>query len=71
MDFDESIVGWLSAVDNIEHLWVWFSKEDIKKLQEHGWYIHEFTAEEEKFYDRFQHLVIKQSTARVTQIIEL
>lgn len=69
MDFDEEIVGWLSAVKNLEDLWAWFTKEDIAQLQEHGWFIHEFHAEDVKFYDRFQHSVIKQDTSKVIKII--
>ena len=69
MDFDEEIVGWLSAVKNLEDLWAWFTKEDIAQLQEHGWFIHEFHAEDVKFYDRFQHTVIKQDTSKVIKII--
>jgi hypothetical protein len=71
MDFDEEIVGWLSAVKNLEDLWVWFTKEDIARLQEHGWFIHEFEAEDVKFYDRFQHLVIKQDTSNVFMVHEI
>lgn len=71
MDFDPEIVGWLSATDSLESLWRWFSQEDIKRLQKHGWYVHEFRAKEVKFYERFQHLIIKQSTSQVTRIIEL
>lgn len=71
MEFDESIVGWLSATDTLDSLWRWFSKEDIIKLQEHGWYIHEFHTEDVKFYERFQHLIIKQDTSRVVRIIEI
>lgn len=63
MDFDEELVGWLSAVDNLEALWQWFTKDDLLGLQEHDYFIHAFEAEEEKFYERFQHLVIKQETA--------
>jgi hypothetical protein len=50
MDFDEEIVGWLSAVENLEDLWVWFSKEDIRKLQEYGWFIYEYQVKDYKFY---------------------
>lgn len=71
MDFDEEIVGWLSAVENLEDLWKWFSKEDIKKLQEHGWFIYEYEAIHVKFYDRFQHLIINQNTSKVIRKIEL
>ena len=71
MDFDEELVGWLSAVEKLDDLWQWFSQEDIKKLQEHGWYIFEYKANDYKFYERFQHLVIKQDTSKVIRKIEL
>jgi len=71
MDFDEDLVGWLSAVEKLEDLWKWFSKEDIKKLQTHGWFIYEYEAVDVRFYERFQHLIINQSTSRVLNKIEL
>lgn len=71
MDFDPEIVGWLSAVEELDHLWAWFSKKDIFKLQEHDYFIHQFEASESKFYERFQHLIIKQDTATPTQKIIL
>jgi hypothetical protein len=71
MDFDPEIVGWLSATDSLETLWKWFTEDDIKQLQEHGWYIHEFEATDVKFYERFQHLIIKQDTSKVLRVIEL
>jgi hypothetical protein len=71
MDFDEELVGWLSAVESIEDLYAWFTESDIRELQKHGWFIHEFECEDVKFYDKFQHLVIKQETAKVKRLIEL
>lgn len=71
MDFDEEIVGWLSAVETLDNLFHWFSKEDISRLQEHGWFIHEFEAIDVKFYERFQHTVIKQDTSKVVMVHEL
>ena len=71
MDFDPEIVGWLSATESLATLWRWFTEDDIKKLQEHGWYIHEFEATDVKFYERFQHLIIKQDTSKVLRIIEI
>jgi hypothetical protein len=69
MPFDKEIVGWLSATDSLESLWKWFSQDDIIKLQEHGWYIFEFEANDVKFYDKFQHLVIKQDTSKPLNMI--
>lgn len=71
MDFDPEIVGWLSVVDTLEALYHWFTQDDIRKLQEHGWYIHEFESEDSKFYERFQHLIINQETSKVVRKIEL
>ena len=71
MEFDPELVGWLSAVEHLEDLWKWFTKEDIKELQNHGWFIHEFSAADVKFYERFQHTVIKQDTSKVIKLIEL
>lgn len=71
MEFDESLVGWLSAVESQEDLYAWFTEHDIMELQKHGWFIHEFECEDVRFYERFQHLVIKQETAKVKRLIEL
>lgn len=71
MDFDPELVGWLSAVENLDDLWVWFSREDILELQKHGWYIYEYSVENVKFYDRFQHWVIEQATSTISKRIEL
>ncbi len=71
MDFDPEIVGWLSATESLETLYNWFTTEDILQLQEQGWFIHEFEATDVKFYERFQHLIIKQDTSKVIRVIEL
>lgn len=68
MDFDEDLVGgWLSACESIDDLYQWFTEEDIKRLQEHGWCIHEYEAENYRFYDRFQHYVICQKTSKIVR----
>lgn len=71
MDFDPELVGWLSAVENLDDLWKWFSQEDVKELQKRGWFIHEYSVTAYKFYDRFQHFVICQETSKVVRKIEL
>ena len=71
MDFDEELIGWLSATDSLESLYQWFTKKDIIELQKHGWYIHEFEVEEYKFYDKFQHFIINQETSKIKNKIEL
>ena len=64
MPFDDELVGWLSAVEKLDDLWQWFSRDDVIELQKHGWYIFEYEASEYKFYDKFQHTVIKQESSR-------
>ncbi len=71
MEFDEEIVGWLSATDSLDTLWNWFPKDDIIKLQEHGWFVFKFEASDVKFYERFQHLIIKQDTSKVLDMLVL
>lgn len=65
MDFDKELVGWLSATDSLESLYNWFTKEDIIKLQKHGWFIYEYEVENYKFYDKFQHYIIEQSSSKI------
>lgn len=71
MDFDEELVGWLSATDSLDTLCNWFPKEDIIILQKYNFFIFEFEAIESKFYDKFQHWVINQKTSVPKKMIRL
>jgi hypothetical protein len=71
MDFDKTIVGYLSATPDLESLWQWFTKDDILKLQEHGFFIHVYETSDFKFYDRFQHYVISQQESKLIEKIVL
>ena len=71
MDFDNELIGWLSAVEELDQLWGWFNKKEVKRLQEYNYFIYAFEAEEEKFYDNYKHLVIKQETATPVRKITL
>lgn len=71
MDYDPEVVGWLSCTDSLDKLWAWFSKEEILRLQERGLYIHEYTSKDFKHYKQFDHMLIKQDTARVIRKIVL
>lgn len=71
MDFDLELVGWLSTTDSLEGLYQWFTKDDIIKLQKEGWFIHEYETDDYKFYDKFQHYVIKQYNNTLVKIIEV
>ena len=64
MDFDPKLVGWLSATQTLDDLFKWFSKEDIRKLQEHGWFITEYQTDLFWFYQPFQHWVICQENSK-------
>lgn len=70
MDFDEELVGWLSATETLEDLWKWFTREDVLRLQNHGWYIFEYEATDYKFYEKFQHMVISQATSKLIRKID-
>jgi hypothetical protein len=69
MPFDEEIVGWLSATDCMEELFQWFTIEDIKKLQEFGYYITIYEAD--KFRQYRNHLVICQETSKVKERLKI
>lgn len=71
MDFDPEIVGYFSAVETVEQLFVWFPRQDILRLQPHGFCIHEYISDDFKFYERFQHFVINQSNATLVRKILL
>lgn len=71
MDFDEKLKGWLSVTDDLNNLYEWFPEEDIKKLQEHGYCIHEYESSEYWFYDKFSHFVINQHSSVVVNKIML
>jgi HSP20 family molecular chaperone IbpA len=48
-----------------------FSKEDIVKLQQWGYYIHVYESDDYWFYEKFQHFVIKQDTAILIEQIDV
>lgn len=45
MPYDPEIVGWLSTTDTLEDLYNWFPKDDILRLQGHGFFIYEYWAD--------------------------
>jgi hypothetical protein len=67
MPHDKNIQGWLSATDTLEGLWKWFTKEDIKELQKHGWFIHAYEVDLFKLYTTadYEHLIIDQNTSKL------
>lgn len=62
MPYDPEIVGWLSATDELDSLWAWFTKEDIKQLQEYGFFITIYECTDYKEY--MNHWVIDQKTSK-------
>ena len=69
MDFDDDLVNWLSATDSLDILYGWFPLEDILRLQKHGWCIHVFESSDYRFYEKFQHYIINQSTCKMIKKI--
>jgi len=67
MPYDTKLVNWLSAVNELDNLWFWFSKEDVYELQKEGWYPYVYQAETWKMYDyddQVSHPVIDQYTSK-------
>lgn len=61
MPYDPELVGWLSATDSLDELYMWFPPEDIKRLEEFGYRVFEYIASNVKQYKN--HLVINQKTS--------
>jgi hypothetical protein len=51
MPYDDKVLGYLSAVDRIEDLYYWFSKEDLINMANHGFVLKKFESEDYIFYD--------------------
>lgn len=62
MPYEPELVGYLSVADSLEHLYFWFTRDEILKLQEVGFFIYEYIAEDYKFYDLYKHNVINQNS---------
>jgi hypothetical protein len=69
MPFDERLVGWLSATDKLETLFLWFSKEEIKSLEEHGYELTVYEATDFKVYEN--HWVINQESSIIRLTIPI
>ncbi len=65
MDFDPELVGFLSATQTLDELFAWFPKADILRLQKQGFFIHQYHATDFKWYPRFSHYVINQTSSTV------
>lgn len=71
MDYDKSLVGYLSATPTLMSLFVWFTEEEILELQKYGYFIYVYEAEDWWFYERYKHFVINQKTSKIIKRIEL
>ena len=68
MPFEPELVGFISVADSLEHLYQWFSRKEILKLQENGFSILEYQANDYKFYDLYKHNVINQNSILYNKI---
>lgn len=71
MEFDPEVVGFVSAVETLEQLYGWFTPEDIRRLQERGWFIHQYESADYRWYDRFQHWLVRQDSLKNARRIVL
>jgi hypothetical protein len=65
MDYDPELVGYISVATSMENLFQWFTIEDILELQKHGYGIKVYESDDSKFYDKYQHTIIRQDTAKL------
>ena len=71
MEFDSELTGYLSATTDLISLYRWFSKEDIIKLQEFGWYIHVYESDDAFYYEKSGHWVFSQTNCTFVDVITL
>jgi hypothetical protein len=71
MDFDPEIVGYMSVVETLPQLCVWFTPSDILRLQTVGYYAHEYQSADYKWYPRFGHYVMNQANFKLVRRIVL
>ena len=69
MPFDPNIIGWLSTTDTLDALFLWFTEEDIQKLEEYGYTIALYEATEYKMYHN--HWIIKQNSSKLVKTISV
>lgn len=69
MEYDEDIVGYLSATDTLDDLFKWFTEDDLIKLQTFGYYILVYLASD---YDIFKnHWIICEKSSQLLFSITL
>lgn len=61
MPYDSTVVGWLSSTDQLNDLFNWFTREDIRQLEKFGYNISVYEATEYRQYEN--HWLIKQDTS--------
>jgi hypothetical protein len=69
MSFDPTIVGWLSATDKLETLFLWFSKDEIKVLEKSGYELTVYEATDYKEYEN--HWIINQASSIIKVTIPI
>lgn len=69
MPYDPNIIGWLSATETLDELFLWFTEGEIQKLEEHGYTIALYEATEFKMYNN--HWIIKQDTSKLVKTISV
>jgi len=69
MPFDENVIGYLSCTDKLKELWNWFPKDDIKQLEPHGYFLHEYESKDYKEYEN--HWIFNQHEAKLIRKIPM
>lgn len=61
MPYDSNVKGWLSATEKLNKIFYWFTKKDIKNLEEYGYKLTVYEAIEYKSHEN--HWLIKQDSS--------
>lgn len=68
MPFESECVGYLSAVDDLNDLENWLSKEDMKQLEPFGYRVLEYVSDNYKFHKG--HWLINKEKSKLIRIIQ-
>lgn len=70
MPFDENVVGYLSATENLQDLFYWFTQEDISKLEKFGFFVSVYESDNYEFYNNHWLICEKTSVFKTRLYIE-
>lgn len=70
MPYDDQVLGYVSAVDDLADLYAWFSKEDLQAMLKYGFVLKIFESTDYKYYHNHWLIKIDSPVLYVTTSME-